>query len=101
MEWVSLCSDSEVSEGELLPVDTNDKCIMVVRISGQLYAADRICSHEDMDMSGGFVSEEGVRCPLHLSVFDMTDGQPQNPPAQDPIITYNLKIENGTVWIEI
>lgn len=81
--------------------DADDKRIMIVRISGQIYAADRTCTHEDADMSGGFVSGTGVMCPLHLSVFNMADGRPQNPPAQDPIITYNVKIEKGTVWVEI
>ena len=101
MEWVYACALSDVTEGQLISLDICDKKIMVANLAGRLYAADRTCTHEDADLSGGFVSDEGVRCPLHLSVFGLDDGHPLNPPAQDPIITYNVKIEKNGVFVEV
>lgn len=101
MVWTYACQLCDVAEGIPLPVDVSDKKMMIVRISGRVFAADRTCTHEDADMSGGFVSSEGVRCPLHLSVFEMESGQPLNPPAQEPLVTYKIKIKDGVVEVEI
>ena len=45
--------------------------------------------------------EKTVTCPLHLSVFKLDDGIPENPPAEIPLKTYNVKIENKGVYVFI
>ena len=42
--------------------------------------------HMNMQISTGFLNEgeKTVTCPLHLSVFKLDDGVPQNPPAETP-----------------
>ena len=101
MGWMRLCSVDDLSEGAVLPFDVDGRMLMVAQIDGNVYAADRTCTHEDADLSGGFTSPEGVRCPLHLSVFDLSTGRPLNPPAQEPITTYNVKIEQKDVLVEV
>lgn len=101
MEWMRLCSDSEVAEGAAVSADVGGRRLMAVRLDGRVYVADRTCTHEDADLTCGFVSPEGVRCPLHLSVFDVKSGMPLNPPAHDPITTYNVKIERGALFVEV
>lgn len=61
------------------------------------------CTHEYADLSNGFLNEEQktVTCPLHLSVFKLEDCVPENPPAQIPLKTYNVKIENKGVYVLI
>ena len=101
MEWVRLCGEDEVAEGMAVAADAGGRRLMAVRLDGQIYVADRTCTHQDADLTCGFVSPEGVRCPLHLSVFDVRSGMPLNPPAYDPIITYNVKIESGALMVEV
>ena len=62
---------------------------------------DLICTHAEADLSSGFLSDEGVRCPLHLSVFDMKNGQPLNPPATEPLQIYNVKIDDNDIYVEV
>ena len=64
-------------------------------------ATDLICTHADADLSTGFLSDEGVRCPLHLSVFNLDDGVPQNLPAEIPLKVYNVKIDDNKIYVEI
>lgn len=101
MAWVRLCGEGEVAEGEVASMDIEGRRLMAGVLAGRVWAADRTCTHEDADLSCGFVSAEGVRCPLHLSVFDVESGAPLNPPAQEPIMTYNVKIENGAIFVEV
>ncbi|MFI5406720.1 MAG: Rieske (2Fe-2S) protein, partial [Nitrososphaerales archaeon] len=79
----------------------DDKKILLANLDGKLYAIDRICTHAEADLSTGFLSEEGVRCPLHLSVFNLENGKPQNPPAEESLKTYNVKIDKNEVYVEI
>lgn len=60
-----------------------------------------ICTHADADLSTGFLDQQGVRCPLHLSVFNLDDGRPQNPPAERPLAVYNVKITDGEIYVEV
>lgn len=81
--------------------DFEDKKILVVNLDGKIYATDRICTHQEADLSLGFLSPQGVRCPLHLSVFDLKTGIPQNPPAETPLKTYNIKLDKDEIYVEV
>jgi len=100
-DWVKACKKDEVASGELFSFDHNEKKILLANLDGKLYATDRICTHEEADLSTGMLSEEGVRCPLHLSVFNLQTGEPQNPPAENALKTYNIKINENEVYVEV
>lgn len=100
-DWVKACKKDEVASGELFSFDHNEKKILLANLDGKLYATDRICTHEEADLSTGMLSEEGIRCPLHLSVFNLQTGEPQNPPAENPLKTYNVKIDQNEVYVEV
>lgn len=100
-EWVKACNLNQLKNGQMLGFSHGDDRILLVNIGGQIYAADSTCTHADADLSTGFLSEEGVRCPLHLSVFDMKSGKPQNLPAETPLNTYNVKIDDDVVYVEV
>ena len=100
-EWVKACSLDNVSEGQLYGFDHNEKRILLANLKGKIFATDLICTHAEADLSTGFLSEEGVRCPLHLSVFNLESGKPQNPPAEQPLKTYNVKIDQNEIYVEV
>ncbi len=100
-DWVKACKKDDIASGKLFSFDHNEKKILLANLDGKLYATDRICTHEEADLSTGMLSEEGVRCPLHLSVFNLQTGEPQNPPAENPLKTYNVKIDQNEVYVEV
>ncbi|MEE8256194.1 MAG: non-heme iron oxygenase ferredoxin subunit [Nitrosopumilaceae archaeon] len=100
-DWVKACNKNEVGNGDLFSFDHKEKKILLANLDGKLFATDRICTHEEADLSTGMLSEEGVRCPLHLSVFNLQTGEPQNPPAENALKTYNIKINENEVYVEV
>ena len=40
-------------------------------------------------------------CPLHLSVFDLNSGKPNNPPAENSLQTYKIKLEDNNILVEV
>ena len=99
--WIKACESSNVTSGELFSFDHDDKKILLTNLDGKIYATDRICTHAEADLSTGILSEEGIRCPLHLSVFNLENGSPQNPPAEESLKIYNVKVDNNEVYVEI
>lgn len=100
--WLRLCKVDEIKQGEIRTFNLDDKGkqILMVNIDGKLYSADGICTHQYAELSEGFLNAEDktVTCPLHLSVFSLIDGKPQNPPAELPLKIYQTKVENGYIY---
>ena len=99
--WISVCKTSQLKKGDMIDFDYEEKKILIANLNGQIYATDRICTHAEADLSTGILSEEGVTCPLHLSTFDLKTGVPQNLPAEIPLKTYNVKIEENEIYVEV
>jgi len=100
-EWTKACTLKQVKDGDLFSFIHNEKKILIANQKGKIRATDLICTHADADLSTGFLSDEGVRCPLHLSVFNLEDGCPQNLPAETALGVYNVKIDNDEIYVEI
>ena len=99
--YAKVCESSDVPPGTMLPVDVGMTRLMIVNVDGKLFAVDRICTHEEADLSTGFLMESIVTCPLHLSRVDVKSGEAQNPPATKALGTYKLKVEGTSVFVQV
>lgn len=100
-EWIKACKENSLKNGDLLDFNFGDKNILIAKAGDKIYATDRICTHAYADLSAGFMNEneKTVTCPLHMSVFKLEDGNPQNLPAEQPLKTYSIKIQDNWVYI--
>ncbi|MFL6317639.1 MAG: Rieske (2Fe-2S) protein [Nitrososphaeraceae archaeon] len=100
-EWIKVCDIKSLKNGDLLDFDKEDKKILISKTKDKVYATDRICTHAYADLSTGFINEDEktVTCPLHMSAFKLEDGTPQNLPAEDPLKTYEIKIQDNYVYV--
>ncbi len=92
---------SKLAPGTMAGVELEGRQILLSNLGGEVYAVDGICSHEESPLSQGFMVEERVVCQLHLSQFDLRTGEVFNPPAVRALKTYNVKIEEGAIFVEI
>ncbi|MEM3084536.1 MAG: non-heme iron oxygenase ferredoxin subunit [Nitrososphaerales archaeon] len=99
MVWIKAADVKDIGEGEILSVDLRGKELMLIKKNNTIHALDRICTHERADLSLGFLGENHVTCPLHLSKFDLESGKALNPPAEEPLISYKVKIEENAIYV--
>jgi nitrite reductase/ring-hydroxylating ferredoxin subunit len=92
---------SKLAPGTMAGVQVEGKQILLSNLGGEVYAVDGVCTHEESLLSQGFMIEERVVCQLHLSQFDLRTGEVHNPPATAPLRLYNVKIEDGSIFVEI
>lgn len=91
----------DLSEGSILAVDLNGAHVLLSKIGGEVHALSGTCTHEETDLGLGVVLEDRVVCPLHLSQFDLKTGEVMNPPATVPLERFNVKIQDGTIFVEV
>ena len=75
--------------------------IALVRSDGELYAIHDMCSHAEVNLSDGEVSDGTVECWLHGSRFDLRSGHPTGLPATQPVPVYPVKIDGDDVLVGV
>lgn len=101
--YVDVAAAEDIPPGTARQVQVGERRIGVYNVSGDLYAMDDLCSHDQAWLSDGDFDAErcSVRCPRHTSTFDLKTGRPRTLPAIRPVATYEAKIKAGRVLILI
>ncbi len=97
--FIAVARDGDVAENGLTRVEIDGKPIVLTRVNGKVYALDGICTHEFAELAQGDVEDETIWCPLHASGFNVISGEATNPPAEDPLATYDVQVVDGAVQI--
>ena len=102
MRRIDLIGVDEIGDGEMkmVYVDGTDQ-VLVVNQGGEFTATQGICSHEYFELDKGFLTAGTLTCALHLSRFDLSTGEPIDPPAEVPLEVYPVVVENGRVIIVV
>ncbi len=102
MRVVDLVGVDEVPPGtmKMAWVDGTDP-VLVVNLDGDFRAFQGICSHEYFELDKGFLTRDSLTCALHLSRFDLEDGEPLDPPAEEPIVRYPTRVDGDRVFIVV
>ncbi len=90
-----------VPKGSVRGFDIGKKRIMLSSFDDQIFAVDAYCTHERADLSEGIVNGCNIACPLHSSEFDLRTGEVQTPPAETSLRKYDVKLENGEIFVQI
>ena len=86
--------------------------VIVVHANGAVRAFQGTCTHEYFELDRGFLTGGGSRgpdggptgtltCALHLSRFDLADGEALDPPAELPLAVYDVIVADGRILIEV
>jgi 3-phenylpropionate/trans-cinnamate dioxygenase ferredoxin component len=92
---------SELPPSTMKGIEHDGRRILIVNLEGQLHAWDGTCTHEEADLSTGFLIGEEITCPLHLSRFNLLTGEAVNPPAEKPLTKYKVTVQDGDIFVEL
>lgn len=98
-----VCSTEELPEGERKLVEIDGVEIGVFNCGGDLLAIEDRCSHDDGPLAEGEFNPEActVECPRHGSLFDLRSGRPKTLPAFAPVETFEVRVEDGKILLEV
>lgn len=101
MRRVTVGTLADLPEGTMQMVQVDGTDILVVNNDGRLYAMQGICSHEYFELDKGFLTGDSITCALHLSRFDLETGEALDPPAELPLATYPVVVDDGQIVLEL
>jgi len=98
---VDLAAVAEVPAGTLHMawVDGTEP-VLIVNVDGTFRAVSGVCSHEYFELDRGFLTDGTLTCALHLSRFDLTSGEPLDPPADEPLEVYPVTVSGGRILVD-
>jgi 3-phenylpropionate/trans-cinnamate dioxygenase ferredoxin component len=99
--YVLVAQASEVPPGTLKQVEADGRKVCLAHADGRIYAFADNCSHRDFPLSSGTMEDGTVECAWHGARFDMPTGRATRLPAIKPIRTYEVKVEDGGIYIAL
>ena len=97
--FIKVAQVSELKTGEMMAVTIGDDQVLLANIEGNFHAIDDVCSHAYACLSDGDIDREEVACPLHGGSFNAITGAPMNPPAEEPLRVFQIKIEGDDIFV--
>jgi nitrite reductase/ring-hydroxylating ferredoxin subunit len=101
LEFVRVAKMDDIPRGGMKGFVIKGKKILVAETSGQFYAIASVCTHLGGPLDKGRFDGEVVKCPWHGSLFDITSGKAVGGPAKNDVEAYEVKIENGQVFVKL
>jgi len=99
---------NEISTSNIKPITIAGKEILIINYDNQYYVINRKCTHFGGDLSRGKLVDGIITCPNHGSKFDIKSGKSISGPkigflklSTKDIKTYNLKVENNLILIDL
>ncbi len=101
-EWVAACQVDDIDPEDVVPFQHHGVDYAIYRSTdGHFFATAGRCTHEAALLCEGLVMGEVVECPKHNGRFNYKTGKALRRPAITNLPTYPVKVEAGTVYIEI
>jgi chlorite dismutase/nitrite reductase/ring-hydroxylating ferredoxin subunit len=97
--WTRVAGASEIPEGGAKVVYFGAEQVALFNVGGQLFAVGNRCSHANGPLADGTLEGATVTCPYHSSQFDLATGEPMCGPASRPLARFDIKIEDGSVYL--
>ena len=101
--WADVANDEELPDGKPIRVVVGDVPVLLVRAGEAVFAVGNQCTHQGAGLDKGVVRIAGsvktVTCPAHGSTFNLESGKVMRPPASKPVPVYDVKVEDGRVFV--
>lgn len=100
MSWKPVEGAEGVLENDMKEFDVGGVSILIARNANGWFAYPALCPHMEAQLAFGTCDGKIITCMQHLWQWDMETGEPVGL-AEEPIKTYPVKFENGTVRVFI
>ena len=96
-----LIATDELSQGKMQAFQLEGHDVLLAHTESGFHAIANRCPHDVIALDLGCLEGEVVRCSLHGSRFSLSTGEPMEPPAEESVRVYPLKVENDEIWIDL
>ncbi len=100
MKEFKIGTTSGIQPGQRKTVSVDGKKVLLLNVSGKLYAVGDKCPHRGCSMSKGKLRGKVIVCPCHSAQFDLETGAVvARHSITGPLPTYQVRVEGGDVLV--
>ncbi len=101
-KWAEVCATDMIRREDTLRFDHASKSYTIYRTADdKFFATDGFCTHGNTHLADGLVKGHLIECPKHNGRFDFRDGSPQRAPACVALKTYDVRVADGKIWVDV
>jgi nitrite reductase/ring-hydroxylating ferredoxin subunit len=99
--FIEVSRVGEIPPGTMKAFKVAERELLVANCEGKYYAIDKKCTHAGGDLSKGKLNGKIVTCPRHGSKFDVTTGSVVGGPAKKNESSYEVKVEDQVIKVNV
>lgn len=100
-EFMTVGPANAVNDGDMKAFAVGEIKVAVANVAGTLYAFGDICTHRQCPLHKGELEGTTVTCPCHGSQFDVSTGAVLSGPAEEPVGSFPIRVEDDSIQIEV
>jgi NADPH-dependent 2,4-dienoyl-CoA reductase/sulfur reductase-like enzyme/nitrite reductase/ring-hydroxylating ferredoxin subunit len=98
---VQLANTSDLRDGEMKEFSVDETRILLARVADRFYAVSATCTHYGGPLAEGVLCGTHVMCPWHHAVFNVVNGDMEEPPALDALARYDVRVDGERVLVSV
>jgi nitrite reductase/ring-hydroxylating ferredoxin subunit len=99
-KWMPVCGLSRLISQTIVCARVTGVDLILVWNEGRAVACERMCPHEQADLSLGHLSGGRLFCPRHAASFDLRNGRISFGWPSRSLRVYPVRIRDDQVWID-
>ena len=97
LEKVAETSDVQPGQLKLVRVDGKELCL--ANVDGEYFAFANDCPHAGLPLNDGWLEGDNLECAYHGSKFNVRTGEVTEPPADEALKTYAVRVEGEDILV--
>ena len=92
----------DIPPGELKRVEIGAVALCLAHVKdGRFCAVADVCTHEDVELSDGYLDGDEIECPMHGSRFHVETGAVRGLPANRPVQAYIIEVDGDDLIVDL
>ena len=92
--------EKELNDNSMKLISVDGVPILLVKVSGKIFAIDNRCPHQGCGFSGGTLDGSVIVCPCHDWRFDLESGEYEEEPTMK-LVKYEWIVKEGRIWVKL
>ena len=99
-DFFPVLEEKELQEGTMKLVRVEGYPVLLIKLSGQIFAIDNRCPHMGCGLSDGELDGLVIVCPCHDWRFDLKTDEYEDD-SSIKLTAFEWKIESGKIWVKL
>lgn len=100
-DFFKVLKTTDLPKNSIKQVKVHGILLVIYNINGKILATSDICTHEECNLSDGFLEGNIIECPCHGGRFNVKTGEVKTLPPTIPLKTYQTRIIGEYVEVGI